>query len=202
MRTFYTSDLHIGHRLAAEERGFASPADHDAELAKRWDAVVKPGDRVCVLGDISLGGKANTLRALEWIDDRPGTKELIAGNHDECHPMRSRAVHWKNLFEVSAFASVQHAATHKIAGQRVMLSHFPFYDDPDGDHTPENRFPEWRVPDVGQWLLHGHTHSSVAVRGRQLHVGVDAHNLTPVPQRWVAEQIQPPIVDLWALERC
>lgn len=189
MTIFYTADLHLGHRLAAEERGFGSTLDHDAELARRWDAVVTPTDTVWVLGDISLGGKANTSNALSWITARPGVKHCIPGNHDECHAMRSNALRWKAIFENSAFASVQLAATHKIAGSRVTLSHFPFYGDPEGDHTPENRFPEWRVPDVGQWLLHGHTHSARAVRGRQLHIGVDAHDLAPVPQSWVAEQL-------------
>ncbi|MBF6393869.1 hypothetical protein IU443_28480 [Nocardia farcinica] len=34
--------------------------------------------------------------------------------------------------------------------------------------------------------------AAVTGRGRQLHVGVDAHDLTPVPLRWVEDQISRP----------
>ena len=80
------------------------------------------------------------------------------------------------------------AAVRKIAGHRVKLSHYPYLCDPEGDHTPESRFEEWRLPDSGQFQMHGHTHSKVQVRGRLLHVGLDAHNLRPVKHEW-AENI-------------
>lgn len=187
---WYTADLHIGHRLLSGLRGFPDIPAHDEELARRWDALVGPGDRVWVLGDISVGGKRQETAALEWIAQRPGEKHLITGNHDGCHPMRSRAATWQATYLACGFASVQQTAVHKIAGQRVTLSHFPFRFDPDGDHTPANRFEEWRVPDIGQFLLHGHTHSETKVRGRQIHVGLDAHDLRPVTRDWVAEQIE------------
>jgi calcineurin-like phosphoesterase family protein len=187
-----TSDLHIGHRMVSQLRGFDNPAEHDAELAHRWDALVRPGEQVWVLGDISVGGKANETRALDWIAQRPGVKHLIAGNHDSCHPFRSEAYKWQRIY-LEAFASVQQSAIRKIAGRRVLLSHFPFQGDPDGDHTTEPRFDEWRPPRIGdnlhRWLLHGHTHSPAKVRGRQIHVGVDAHGLEPVALSWIEEQI-------------
>ncbi|MFC9995780.1 hypothetical protein [Nocardia sp. NPDC127526] len=185
---WYTSDLHIGHRRVAELRGFDSTDAHDRELAFNWDWMIGPTDIVWVLGDISVGGKANEDNAIEWISKRPGTKHLIAGNHDNCHPMRSKAHAWQRRY-LKAFDSVQQTAVRKIAGQRVTLSHFPFHGDPDGDHTPENRFEEWRVHDHGGWHLHGHTHSGNPARGRQIHVGVDAHLLEPVPHSWVERVI-------------
>lgn len=39
------------------------------------------------------------------------------------------------------------------------------------------------------WLLHGHTHSDVKVRGKEIHVGVDAHDLAPVSRSWVEKTI-------------
>lgn len=181
--TWYTSDLHIGHRLVAGLRGFETPAEHDAALATYWDDVVGPGDAVWVLGDISVGGKRAELAALDWVSRRPGTKHLVAGNHDSCHPMRSRAHIWQRIY-LSVFESVQQSAMHRLDGERVLLSHFPYAGDPDGDHTSENRFEEWRLPATGdnahRALLHGHTHDSICVRGRQVHVGLDAHDLRPV----------------------
>ncbi|MFC3966369.1 metallophosphoesterase [Nocardia jiangsuensis] len=186
---WYTADLHIGHRLLSGLRGFPDIPAHDDEIARRWDALVSPDDRIWVLGDISVGGRRQETAALDWIARRPGEKHLITGNHDGCHPMRSRAAAWQAIYLASGFTSVQQTAVHKIGGQRVTLSHFPFRFDPDGDHTPENRFEEWRVPDIGQFLLHGHTHSEIKVRGRQIHVGLDAHDLRPVTRAWVAGQM-------------
>lgn len=189
---WFTADLHLSHRMVSQLRGFDDPTAHDAALAENWDAVVRSDDQVWVLGDISVGGKANEMRALEWIARRPGTKHLVAGNHDSCHPYRSEAYKWQRIY-LSAFASVQQSAVRKIERNRVLLSHFPFQGTPDGDHTPENRFEEWRLPRIGEnadrWLLHGHTHSPERIRGLQIHVGLDAHNLAPVPLEWVQRVI-------------
>ncbi|MFR9752809.1 metallophosphoesterase family protein [Nocardia sp. 004] len=188
MRIFYTADLHIGHRMVAESRGFPDAAAHDAELARLWDQEVDIDDQVWVLGDISVGGTKNETTALRWLAHRSGRKHLVCGNHDGCHPMRSKAARWQRVY-LEVFDSVQQTAVHKITGHRVLLSHFPFRGDPEGDHTPVNRFEEWRHPDGGQWLLHGHTHSRESQRGRQLHIGLDAHNLSVVPQQWVIDRI-------------
>ncbi|WP_280476052.1 metallophosphoesterase family protein [Nocardia farcinica] len=187
---WFTSDLHIGHTNVARSRAFRDVADHDQALAESWDRLIGPRDQVWVLGDISLGGHRAEAAALQWILGRPGIKHLVAGNHDGCHPMH-REAHREQRVYLEAFASVQQTAVRRINGHRVLLSHFPFRDDPDGDHTPEIRYPEWRMPDTGQWLLHGHTHSPLPIRGRQIHVGVDAHGLRPVPLAWVENHVRP-----------
>jgi len=187
--TWFTADLHVGHRLCTRLRGFGDDTEaHDRALAAHWDALVRPDDQIWVLGDISIGSGTAERRALAWLAERPGSKHLIAGNHDPCHPLHSRS-HLAQARFLAVFESVQSAATRKVAGQRVMLSHFPYRDDPDGDHSAELRHNEWRPVDTGGWLLHGHTHSDIQQRGRQLHVGVDAHGLAPVRLRWVEEKI-------------
>lgn len=194
MAVWYCSDIHLSHRKVSELRGFTNPADHDAALAENWDRLVRNGDIVWVLGDISVGGKLVELRALQWITARPGVKHLVCGNHDSCHPMRSVAHKWLPVYQEKAFASAAMAATRKIAGHRVLLSHLPYAGSEDGD-TPgmENRFEEWRLPDTGQWLLHGHTHNpDQRVHGRMIHVGLDAHGLTPIPESWIADVIANP----------
>ncbi|MFJ1457490.1 metallophosphoesterase [Nocardia wallacei] len=188
---WFTADLHVGHRLLAELRGFGSVPEHDAALAAHWDRLIGADDPVWVLGDISVGGKQAQLAALDWVSRRPGRKHLITGNHDGCHPMRSEAHRWQRIYLDTAFDSVQQSAIRKVGGTRILLSHFPFQGSGDGDHSPESRFEEWRLPatgdNAGRWLLHGHTHSRDRVRGRQIHVGLDAHGLKPVPLAWVAD---------------
>ena len=186
--TWYTADLHIGHRLMAEKRGFVDPGEHDAELARRWDAVVSESDVVWVLGDVSAGGRRSQRRAVAWIAERPGVKHLIAGNHDAVHPMHPDA-HRIARDYLEAFASVQQTASRTLDGNRVLLSHFPYIDSDDPDDT-HNRFDQWRLPFRGSWLLHGHTHSARKVGNYAIHVGLDAWNLDPVSINSVVELIR------------
>lgn len=184
---WFLSDIHVGHRMVAGLRGFGDDIDaHDAALAANWDRVIRPDDQVKVLGDVT-GRRGDEQRGLEWIAQRPGIKDLISGNHDGCHPLHSKA-HKVQADYLAVFRSVQQSGVMRIAGQRVLLSHFP-YAGPDGDHTAVIRYPEWRFPDTGAWLLHGHTHSDIQQRGRQLHVGVDAHDLGPVSLHWIEDRI-------------
>jgi len=168
-------------------------AEHDRILATNWDAAIKPDDQVWVLGDLSLGGTEAVARALNWIHDRPGTKHLITGNHDACWPANRDAHRWQTAY-LQVFASVQPFARRKINGQQVLLSHFPY----SGDHTTEERHHQYRLHNFGLPILHGHTHSRRNCSfGRnhwgnptpQIHVGVDAWNLSPVDSSTIANVI-------------
>jgi len=182
---WFTADLHLGHKLLAGLRGFGEDtAAHDAEIARRWDFLVKPQDQVWVLGDLCIGRGRSHHAALDWIGERPGVKHLVFGNHDSGHPMH-REAHKVQAEYFRVFASAQAAGIRVIGGRRVMLHHFPFH----ADHVETARYPEWRPVDAGQWLIHGHTHSAEKVRGREIHVGLDAHGLAPVPLKWVEHTI-------------
>lgn len=202
---FYTSDLHIGHRLVAGVRGFwdedimfenttetgALPLDpmerfeavpdteeHDAWLADLWDSVVGPKDQVFVLGDISINGGQH---ALDWIAARPGTKHLIAGNHDPVGPWDRRSLRLQPLW-LQYFETIQPFLRRKLNGISFLLSHFPYmpYD------RVEPRFEQYRLPDLGLPLVHGHVHSDQKFEyPNQMHVGIDAWKAL-VPQ----EEIQ------------
>jgi calcineurin-like phosphoesterase family protein len=189
--TWYTADLHIGHRLIADKRGFPTPESHDTELAHRWDTTIGAEDTVWVLGDISAGGRTGQANALHWIADRPGTKHLISGNHDSVHPMHPDA-HKHMPAYLKVFATVQQAAHRTIAGQPILLSHLPYLDSDDPDDT-HARFDQWRLPNMGAWLLHGHLHTTRKTSGtRSLHVGLDAWELTPVSINAIAGIINRP----------
>ena len=74
-----------------------------------------------------------------------------------------------------------------IAGQRVLLSHFPYAGG--GDSHGEDRFSAHRLADGGGWLLCGHVHQSWRQRGRMINVGVDAWGGQPVAEPELAELI-------------
>lgn len=211
---WFTSDLHVRHKLVARERfdrahrDFIFPAVHrskeewekiavewhDAELARQWDAAVSEDDTVIVVGDITSGGPAAQRFALdEWFPHRPGKKILVPGNHDGVHPSNRDADKWFERYS-KRFTFVAPFARRKVVGRNVMVSHFPY----NGDHTHEDRYTQYRLADEGLPIIHGHTHSEARVsrsaRGTlQIHVGVDAWGMAPVPLReieWMVEADQ------------
>lgn len=195
MAVFYTSDLHIGHQFVAGLRGFDTFEEHDAYLAEQWDAMVNPNgnsnDSVIVCGDISAGGSRAQHRALAWFMQRPGNKHLITGNHDGPHPMNRDSAQWQKKY-MGVFESVQQFQRKKIAGRYVMLSHFPYQGA--GDRGPEERYPQYRLPDMGLPLVHGHTHSDEVLSATDqgttmIHVGVDAWGLKPIPLQDLEELV-------------
>lgn len=85
---FLISDTHFGHENACKVfkladgctplRPFSCAAECDEAMIERWNAVVKPTDKVYHLGDIAMADKhVHTLGRLN------GIKVLIKGNHDE-----------------------------------------------------------------------------------------------------------------------
>jgi calcineurin-like phosphoesterase family protein len=185
-RVLFTSDLHIGHAKVAGIRLFDSVEEHDAAIAERWREVVRKDDTVWVLGDIAMSSPAKALALLATL---PGRKHLVWGNHDQGHPMNRSAPNAQRRY-LDVFASVQMAARVKVHGIPVLLSHFPYVGEGD-DHTDTPRHTQWRLPDEGQILLHGHTHMVDQRRhGKQLHVGLDAWGLAPVDDATVFEWIR------------
>ena len=161
--TWYTADLHLGHRLVSEIRGFDSIADHDQAVLATYASQVRKNDLVFILGDIALNVEFVSLLA-----KMPGRKRLIWGNHDRGNPMRHDAAKFEPIYrDVCEWAAP--FGVKKINGNKVLLSHYPY----SGDRGPD-RYSQFRLPDLGQTLLHGHTHSDRKQRGYQIHVGWDA----------------------------
>lgn len=182
---FFSSDTHFLHRLVASHRGFASPEEHDEEIIARWNRIVRPDDLVWHLGDVGLG---NDTRVLEQAARLNGIKHLVTGNHDSCWPghrsARSKQQRWLDVF-----TSVQAFAKTRVYARTVLLSHFPY--EGGGDHTTEERYPQFRLPDRGEWLIHGHTHQAARMDGhRSLHAGLDAWGLRPVGESEVSALIR------------
>lgn len=171
---WYTSDLHLGHPKVAAHRGFEDDIEqHDLEITEKWWSQVQVNDVVYVLGDIATD---DTQYALETIKALPGTKRLIAGNHDPVHPaFRRTAVKWTPAF-AEVFEVVVPFWQLRMQKTALLLSHFPYTAYGDGPHRePRPKYDQWRLPDLGLPLLHGHTHQPERVTGpNQLHVGWDA----------------------------
>lgn len=196
-RHLFTSDLHLGHEKVAHLRGFATVQKHDETVLANLAAAVRPEDVLWVLGDV-VGQDDAVERAVEALRAVPGRKRLILGNHDPAHPMHRGAFRWQGVYR-RAFEWVESVARTRIGGQDVLLSHFPYERD-----RGEPRFLQWRVVDFGLPLIHGHLHtrdrgtSTVRLVGgrlevvhREVHVGLDAWDLKPVPDHVVAAELNP-----------
>lgn len=90
-KTYFTADLHLGHRLVSGLRGFPDPAEHDAAVADRWRARVGGDDVVWVLGDLAV---TSSRRGIDEVlgkvaestqDHRSGPHELLDAFWDHSH---------------------------------------------------------------------------------------------------------------------
>jgi calcineurin-like phosphoesterase family protein len=85
---FLAADLHLGHKgvttfLAPNGvdklRPWDNPDEMDEALIENWNSVVRPQDKVYVLGDVVLNRKH-----LHKVGRLNGKKHLVKGNHDIC----------------------------------------------------------------------------------------------------------------------
>lgn len=196
MTDYFTADLHIGHGTVAHHRGFRTDhfaiPEHDDTIIQNIYATTQPGDTLWILGDVTGGRESDETIALELLSmSLPGrTLRLITGNHDSCHPMRTRSARRQEVFG-QAFDTVQSQASLKIAGTRAILNHFCY----DGDHVSRDRHEEWRPRDCGMPIIHGHTHASEPVsysnQGTlQICVSLEAWDLKPVSKDTLTRLIQ------------
>jgi uncharacterized protein len=82
VRLFAIGDLHLPSTRAKDMDRFGW-IGHPAPLAAAWDAEVRSDDLVLVVGDISWATKPHEAAGdLAWIEQRPGRKVLLKGNHD------------------------------------------------------------------------------------------------------------------------
>lgn len=150
-QTFFTADPHHYHSMLVAKGHRPRWTTVEAmteELIERWNSVVGIRDTVHLLGDFSLGGvKASVIR-----DRLNGAIHLTVGNHD------SRATKEPHLWE-----SVSDLRHIKVEGQRITLCHYPMIS--------------WYKSHLGAWMLHGHSHNSLATSlfpdALRLDVGVD-----------------------------
>ena len=186
MTTWFTADLHLGHRniIGYCGRPFADVGAMDEELVGRWNDTVGPADTVWVLGDVALG---RIEESLSLVGRLGGRKLLVAGNHDRCwagHGRRSKG--WTERYLAAGFEAVhQGEIALDVGGVVVVACHFPYR----GDSHDHDRYVEHRPADRGQWLLHGHVHDRWRQSDRMINVGVDAWDYRPVSEATLATLI-------------
>lgn len=176
MTTWYTSDLHFSHVniITFCQRPFTSVKEMNETIISNWNSVVTNEDTVFALGDILLGKIDDSLLLVRELN---GTKLLVPGNHDRCHPMNKQHEKWRDRYLAEGFADVLPGIiTADVDGYDVQVSHFPF----EGDSHDVDRFADWRPVDSGGWVIHGHVHNRWRQNGKQINIGIDAWAGYPV----------------------
>ena len=184
MSVYLTSDPHFGHAKVASIRGFTTTDEHDDAVIESYFSMMpsdgrREVDDLWILGDLTSGGRTAEEYALErlrYFSLWSGTRlHLVEGNHDSCSSIHRDG--WKRQERfLKVFESVHAFARRRGPGRvPVFLSHYPYPEAGDGPHREGARYLEYRLPDHGHWLLHGHTHQPEKLSGpRSIHVGWDA----------------------------
>jgi calcineurin-like phosphoesterase family protein len=160
MSKFFSADLHLGHKNIIDfcDRPFTTLDGHpdtDAMFkmfVRNFNAVMKPGDELYILGDLAFDWKM----AREFLRAVPGQKFMIWGNHD---PKRNAdRDQLADLIQVGKDIM----ETGLSDGTKVVMCHYPML--------------RWNKGHFGSVMLHGHTHGGCTYPYpmRILDVGVDS----------------------------
>lgn len=78
MNTWLITDTHFGHDFLIKHNH--RPADYEEQILRKWKHFIHDGDLVFHLGDVIF---YKPSRLGDILNDLPGTKILIRGNHDK-----------------------------------------------------------------------------------------------------------------------
>lgn len=131
-------------------RDFDTLEEHNTQLIKNFNSLVKSDDILYHLGDWSFGGHENIKKFRDQLHCRE--IHLIFGNHDQhITPIDSP---YRELF-----SSVQYVKNIKYGQHNLFLSHY--------SHRV------WAGSHKGVMHLYGHSHDSISEYGKSMDVGID-----------------------------
>lgn len=112
MSVFFTSDLHLGHKLAANLRGFNSIQEHDEQILQNLEDALHKKDKLFILGDICF-----STPQLETLFHRLPCKfvDIFLGNHDMLPSRRYLEAGATNLIGLTKYKKkywLSHAPIH------------------------------------------------------------------------------------------
>lgn len=172
MKTFFTSDLHLGHARVIEysQRPFQNIEEHDEALIANWNRVVRPQDNLYFLGDLSFWPPR---QAKELIARLNGRKHWIRGNHDHDGLVSACKEHFVWVRDLEKVRVADPSAPQ--GWRHIVLCHYAMR--------------VWTLRHHGAWHLYGHSHGSLPDDPESLSfdVGVDCHGYAPVEYETVKQ---------------
>lgn len=149
-----------GARIRAE---FASVDEMNWAMVDRWNAVVKPQDKVWHLGDVAFKTTEKAAELDNLLGKLHGHKRMLVGNHDN---LKSQAI-------MRHFEKVELWKGFKAEG--FTCSHIPLRLDSLRDGTVN---------------VHGHTHQNLMVEPGYVNVCVEVRGYTPMHLDELAKEVR------------
>ena len=147
MKWWFTADLHIGHKLVCDLRGFDYQELHDVTIVEGWRKVVKKEDIVVVVGDTFWGAWSRYYKQLWGV--LPGNKIVLKGNHDQ----------WLNKAGIPRLDLYHKYIKCNGIKQHVTACHYPML--------------AWPSKRAGGIHVCGHSHGQRPPGGGRIDIGVD-----------------------------
>lgn len=191
-KIFFCADLHINHTNVIKycSRPYSSVEEMNEDIVRIWNNTVSDNDIVYCLGDFAF----NINVTEKYLPRLNGKKFLVPGNHCPVFPNKHGAKQEKTnkaieRYEKAGFNVLNLIENITISKPRdgflgwlgfkkkykVQLCHFPFAPNgkPGSLDKQDRRYLNQRPKDIGQILLHGHSHCYYRKNGRQIDVGFD-----------------------------
>ena len=154
---WFTSDTHFGHDAIRKycHRPFETVQEMDEIIIKNWNSKVRQTDIVYHLGDFAFG---NSDIVKKYRSRLLGKIHLILGNHD-----------YKNKVYrlTSLFSSINDILEVRYNNLSINLCHY--------------KMCVWNKSHFNSYQLYGHSHGMLTPTGKQMDVGMDCNNFTPIP---------------------
>ena len=153
-KTWIWSDLHLADRgvLFAFDRPFRDVRRMNRHLLHQWRSRVRADDTIICLGDVAHPDAWNDRRLVLDIQNCPGERVLILGNHDlEREALRE------------AGFTAQYSLAVCATDPPLVLSHYPLH------HLP-----------VGAMNAHGHLHNQFEPTAWHINLAVEGTGLATV----------------------
>lgn len=170
---FYIADTHFDHanmlKFEPEARPFNNVDEMNEALIQYWNAKVKPGDEVYILGDFCFD--TTGARANYFLKRLNGMKFLVKGNHDAF--LKGKEFDKSLLVWAKEYAEVDDT----VNGEKVhaCLFHYPI--------------AVWNRKHHKAYHLFGHIHSNISdgshhalefdLGDHAFNVGADVRDLEP-----------------------
>lgn len=117
---YYIADCHFGHSniIRFDHRPFCDIYQMEETMRLLWNATVRKGDHVYILGDFHWGKADEWLQLVKQLN---GQKTLILGNHD----LSTFPPELRNQFaDITPFKEIFDNGRDN-SSRRVLLSHYP-----------------------------------------------------------------------------
>jgi calcineurin-like phosphoesterase family protein len=158
LKTFFTSDIHFGHKniLKYDKRPFKHISEHDERIIENWNHLISNQDDVYYLGDFAFAPRDYIESILMRLN---GRKNFIKGNHDKKDTIELYKKYGNFLGELRKIS---------VNNQEIVLCHYAM--------------KVWDKSHHGSWHLYGHSHGSLPddIHSLSFDVGINNHDYEPI----------------------